>query len=257
MNYLSEPSLNSELILVNNAKLLKKDPSLFNDKYLEEIMNLREKYEKIEQENKDAKGLQKEKRDIRNRIRDLSVKTFVERDGNIFGEMIMNIMDRLLTRPNFVNYNYHNEMKSLATEHILKYTWRFDPYKQSEISGQYISAFTYITTITFNAFVATINKFNKEQNKIKDDFLETQKLFHNDPKRSSYGENYSLPKKEVVFNHIDTDLLSLIKQIPLDESDIQVYYPDDYLIKMQEYEKIKEYIDNKINISISPLSAKK
>jgi hypothetical protein len=256
LEYLSEPSLNSELILVNNAKLLKKDPSLYNDEYLNEIMELRKEYKKLNI--KDNSGLQKQKRDIRNRIRDLSVKTYLDRDTNLFGEMIILIMDKLLTRPNFVNYNYKNEMKSLATEHILKYTWRFDPYKKSKISGQYISAFTYITTIAFNAFVATINGFNKEQKKIKEDYLETQKLFHLDHKISSYGEDYSLPKKEVTFNHIPNTLFELIKQISLDETDIKIYYPDNYKISLDEYNKITEYSDkNKINLNITPLSGKK
>ena len=247
IDYLSEPSLNSELILVNNSKKLKKNPKLYNDKYLDEIMELRKKYEELDR----LQGLQKEKRKIRDKIRDLSVKTYIHRDGNLFGEMIMLIMDKLLTRPNFVNYNYKNEMKSLATEHILKYTWRFDPYRKSEITGQYISAFTYITTIAFNAFVATINKFNKEQEKAKEEFLETQKLFHLDHKVSTYGEDYSLPKKEVMFNHIDNTLFDLIQKIPLDEADILVKYPKDYFIDLEEFQKITDYSQkNNINLSI-------
>ena len=260
INYLSEPSLNSELILVNNAKKLKDDPELYNDEYLEEIMILRSVYEEMDME-PDGKGLQKEKRETRNRIRDLSAKTYIERDGNIFGEMIINIMDRLLTRPNFVNYNYKNEMKSLATEHILKYTWKFDPYQKSKISGQYVSAFTYITTIAFNAFVATINKFNKDQDKVKEDYLETQKMFHLDHKQSTYGEEHSTPKKEVIFNYLTEEpysLLSNIKKITLDEDDIQVYYPDMYHINMNEYHRITDYSKkHKINLSISPLSHRK
>jgi len=257
INYLSEPSLNSELILVNNAKKLRENPELYNDEYLDEIMQLRFMYEDLDQL-PDAKGLQKEKRLLRDNIRDLSSKTYIERDGNIFGEMIMNIMDRLLTRPNFVNYNYKNEMKSLATEHILKYTWKFDPYQQSKISGQYVSAFTYITTIAFNAFVATINKFNKDQDKVKEDYLETQKMFHFDHKQSTYGEDFSTPKKEVIFNNLKSEpysLLSNIKKITLDEKDIQVYYPDKYLIKIDEFNRITEYSDSQdINLSISPIS---
>jgi hypothetical protein len=170
--------------------------------------------------------------------------------------MILLIIDKLLTRPNFVNYNYKNEMKSLAIEHILKYTWKFDPYKKSEITGQYISAFTYITTITFNAFVATINKFNKEQDKIKEDYLETQKLFHRDPNRSTYGEEYLLPRKEVIFNHTD-NLFESIQQISLDETEIQIYYPDDYKISVEEYNNITQYSDiNNLSLCINPLSSK-
>ncbi len=248
MKFISEPSLNSELILINNAKKLEKDSSLFNDQYLEEIERMRKEYEILDQ----SQGYQLEKRKLRNKIRDYSIQTYVYRDKNLFGEMILLMLDKLLTRPNFVNYNYKNEMKSLAIEHILKYTWKFDPYRKSEISGQYISAFTYITTIAFNAFVATINKHNKEKEKIKQDFLETQKLLHREPNRSKIEEEYSLPKKEVIFNNINKDLFSLIKMIILDEKDILVKIPENYHISLEEYEKIKNYSNlNKINISIS------
>ena len=255
MNYLSEPSLNSELILVNNAKLLKKNKKLFCDKHLDRIMDLRDQYERLNQDN--SLGIQTQKRKIRDEIRELSAKTYVDRDTNLFGEMIIQVMDKLLTRPNFVNYNYKNEMKSLATEYILKYTWKFDPFKQSKINGQYVSAFTYITTIAFNAFVATINRVNKENRKIKEDFLETQKLFHNDPNHSTYGEEYSLPKKEVVLNHIDNSLFEVLQKIPLDEKDIQIFYPDEYKISLDEFEKITGYSkDNNLSLFINPLSTK-
>jgi hypothetical protein len=247
IDYLSEPSLNSELILVNNAKKLKDNPKLFNDTHLDEIMKLRDEYEKLNL----LPGLQKKKRKIRNKIRDLSSKTYVYRDTDIFGEMILNMMDNILKRPNFSNYSFKNEMKSLATEHILKYTWKFDSYRQSEISGQYASAFTYLSTIIFNAFIATINKHNKENEKAKQDFLETQKLFHLDPKRSTYGEDYSTPKKEVHIRNINEDLFTEIQKIPLDEKDILIKYPKDYLITLEEYEKITKYSEeNNINLVI-------
>jgi len=247
MKFISEPSLNSELILINNAKKLAENKDLFNDQYLEEIERMRKEYELLDQES----GYQLEKRELRNKIRDYSVQTYVYRDKNLFGEMILLMLDKLLTRPNFVNYNYKNEMKSLAVEHILKYTWKFDPYRKSEINGQYISAFTYITTIAFNAFVATINKFNKEKEKIKQDFLETQKLLYREPNTSKIEEEYSIPKKEVIFNHIDKDLFSLLNMIVLDEKDILVKIPENYKISLEEYEKIKKYSEiNKINLSI-------
>jgi len=251
ITYLSEPSLNSELILVNNAKKLKRNPELFNDEYIDEIMSLRFIYEDLDSQ-EDSKGLQKEKREIRNKIRDLSSKTYIERDGNLFSEMIIQLMDKLLTRPNFVNYNYKNEMKSLATEYILKYTWKFDPYKKSKISGQYVSAFTYITTIAFNAFVATINKFNKEQGKIKEEYLETQKLFHLDAHQSTIEDDYSTPQKTVYFKNINGTLFDMIQLIKLDEKDIQIMYNPDYKISMEEYNKITKYSkENNINLSVT------
>ena len=247
-SYIIEPEINSELILRNNSKKLDKDETLLNEEHILEIENLREQYILLDQD--DSRGLQKKKRDIRNRIRDLSTKTFIHRDPNIFGSMITEMMDKILTRPNFSGYSYKDEMKSLATEHILKYSWKFDSYRQSEISGQFISAFTYISTIIFNAFVATINKQNKELQKAKEDFTETQKLLHKEVHTSTYGEDYTVPKKEVVFQNIEGTLFDLIKQITLDEDDILVKYCYNYLITIEEYNKITDYTKDK-NICLS------
>jgi len=249
-NYMSEPTLNSELILRNNRLKLEANPDLFNTDSLDELIELRKKYEKLDQD--DSSGLQKIKRDIRNRIRDISTTTYVYRDDNIFGGMIMQLINNIATRPNFSGYSYLNDMKSLATEHILKYTWKFDSYRQSKISGQYISAFTYISTIVFNAFVATIKKQNKEAEKIKKDFLETQKLFHREPNSSTYGEDHSEIEKTVVITNIKKKLFNEIEKIPLDCKDILVKVPNDYNIDMREYIMITQYsTKHEINLSIS------
>lgn len=249
-HYMSEPTLNSELILRNNRLKLDKDKKLFNDEHLEELLELRAEYERLDQD--DSSGLQKIKRDIRNKIRDLSSLTYIKRDDNIFGSMAIQVMNNIATRPNFSGYSYLNEMKSLATEHILKYTWKFDSYRQSKISGQYISAFTYISTIIFNAFVATINKQNKEAEKIKQDFLENQRLFHRDPNQSTYGEDHSSVQKTVTIINIKKKLFNEIEKIALDCDDIMVMIPEDYVIEMKEYIMITQYSEkNKVNMSIS------
>ena len=247
--YLSEPSLNSELILINNSKKLKQDKTLYNDKYLKEIEELRNEYEFLDTQN--TQGLQKKKRDIRNRIRDLSSITYVNRDNRIFGDMIIKIIDNILTRQNFSGYSYKDEMKSLAIEHILKYTWKFNSYRKSKISGQYISAFTYISTIIFNAFVATINKQNFELQKAKEDFLETQKLFHRDPNKSTIESEHSEIGKVVNISSIDTSIYDFINnKMVLDETDILIKYPKKYKISIEEYKKITEFSKNN-NICLS------
>jgi len=300
--YLSEPSLNSELLLFNNNKLLvgalkknvnplslnivsgkyvnrkvkntqsKKNKGeeyvfeienfekahnkvvfltevpKYNDKYLDEIMELRKQYEELDVDT--SQGLQKIKRDIRNRIRDLSSITYVYRDRNVFGNMIMILMNKIITRQNFSGYSYKDEMKSLATEHILKYTWRFNSYKQSKISNQYISSFTYISTIIFNAFIATINKQNDEHKKAKQDFLETQVAKYKDIHVSTYGENASSPEKEVSITVINDTLFNEIQKIKIDCKDILVKYPPEYQIDMAEYKKITDFSSSN-NISLS------
>ena len=221
---------------------------MLHEEHIEEIEQLRKEFVKLDQD--DSKGLQKQKRDIRNRIRDLSTVTFTDRDQDIFGGLITEMMDKMLTRPNFSGYTYKNEMKSLATEYIIKYTTKFDSYRTSKITGQYASAFTYISTIIFNAYVATIIKHNKELKKAKEDFQETQKLIHRDPNHSTYGEDFSTPDKEVVFHHIDTTLFDNIKMITMDEDDILVKYPPKYKITIDEYNEITEYTKEK-NVCLS------
>jgi hypothetical protein len=246
INYLPEMVLSSELTLFNHSKLLQTQPELFNDAYLKELEELRKEYIILDQK----QGLQKEKKILRDKIRDLSSKTYVQRDPNIFGEMIMLIIDNIIKTPRFNGYTFVNEMKSLATEHILKYTWKFDPYRQSKISGQYVSAFAYISTIVFNACVATINSQKKEQEKIKEDFRETQKMFHNDPKKSTIIPDHSEVGLEVVLNNIPGTLLTEIKKIPIVTDDIMVKYNPDYKISIDEYNLINEYT-SKNNITMS------
>jgi len=234
---------------LHNKMVFLTAPPKYNDKHIPEIMELRDRYEELDAD--DSAGLQKIKRDIRNRIRDLSTLTYIHRDKNVFGGMVMVVMNKIITRPNFSGYSYKPEMKSLATEHIFKYTWRFDSYRQSKISGQFISSFTYISTIIFNAFIATINKQNDEIKKIKSDFLETQKMKHREPNRSTYGLAASEIDKSVNIINIPGTLFEEIKKIKIDVGDILIKYPDDYKISMDEYNDITEYTKNgKFNINL-------
>ena len=246
--YLAEPVLNSELILINNAKLLKKDPKLLCEIHIPRIEKLRKEFITLEEQSEDGEiGLQKQKRKIRDEIRDLSFITYTPRDTTLFGEMITLIVKRIASRPQFSNYTFVEDMMSLAIEHILLYTYKFNPYRQSEISGQYASAFAYISTIAFNAFVATINKFNKNQAKAKEDFLERQKLIHRDPNVSTYGEDYENAKRTVKLpTLIQGHLLEMIKSITISEA-TEFWIPQVYKITEKELDFILKY---EYNVSI-------
>lgn len=234
--------------MINNAKLLKKDASLLNESHLEEIELLRYEFINLEKLTDDgATGLQKQKRIIRDRIRDLSVATYTDRNTDIFGNMITLIVNKIASRPQFSNYTFIDEMKSLAVEHILKYTWRFDPYRQSLISGQYASAFAYISTIAFNAFIATINSFNKEQSKAKEQFLEKQKLIHREPNTSTYGPDHSVVERTIKLPVLDKDgLWELLKHTTIKE-ETEILIPKDYKITEREMNFVHKY---EYNISI-------
>ena len=254
--YIYEPVLNSELILINNSKLLKQDPSLLNEQHLQDIEKLRKDFIKLEIQTEQGEiGLQKEKREVRDQIRSLSSKTYTNINTNTFGEMIILIINRIASRPQFSNYTFIDEMKSLATEHILLYTYKFDPFRQSKISGQYASAFAYISTIVFHAFVATINKYHKEQEKAKSDFLETQKLIHREPNKSTWLPDYEVIKRRInlpSLMSIENELLKIMKTTTINES-TEFFIPTDYKISKKEQDFVQKY---EYNISIRRIDPK-
>ena len=245
--YLLEPVLSSELILVRNSKKLKEDPSLLHESNLAKIEELREEFYQLDLLSVSGqKGLQKQKRQVRDEITDLSSETFTPRDNNLFGLMISNMADKILSRPQFSNYTYKDEMKSLALQHILSYCWNFDPYRVSKITNQPISAFAYISTIIFNACIATINKQKKEQTKSKESFLEHQKLIHRDSNKSTIGADfedakikYDLPNLSLTEN----SLLAEIKSHTITEA-TEFWIPEEYKISDKELDFILKYVHN-------------
>lgn len=246
--YLLEPILNSELVLINNSKLLKDDSNLLHESYLPRIDELRKEFINLEERSEQGEiGLQKKKRVVRDELRTLSSKTYTNRDRELFGKMITTMAQKIVTRPQFSSYTMKDEMQSLAIQHILSYSWGFKPFSTSDITGQYVSAFAYISTIIFNACIATINKFNKEQLKAKEDFLETQKLIHKESNSSTYGEDFTTPQRTIRLVELqEGELLTQIKSITINE-ETQFIIPKDYKITAKEYDFILKY---EYNISI-------
>ena len=238
-NYVLEPLLSSELILVNNSKRLKENPELFNDN-TEEIQRLREEFTHLS----DLGGHQKEKRRIRDELTDAAVATYVPNDGNEFGEMIIRMTEGVVSRPQFSGYSFKDEMKSLAIQHILLYTNKFDPYRTSNITGARVNAFAYISQIIFNACIATINNFNRDQKKAKDNFLETQKLIHRDPNASTIGAEFENANRRVHLPNLkEGELLKLFHKDTITEA-TEYWVPTDYKISDKELAFCLEYVHN-------------
>ena len=248
--YLLEPILLSELVLINNAKKLKLDISLLNEANLIKIQELRDEYVALEKRSEQGEqGIQKLKKHVRDSLRDLSFVTYTDRDRNLFGQMITTMTQKIVTRPQFSNYTYKDEMQSLAIQYILLYTDKFDPYRQSKITNQYASAFAYISTIIFNACVATINKFNKEQKKAKEEFLETQKLIHSDPNQSTIGPEFEDAHRRIQLPNLtneENELLDIMKSTTINEA-TEFWIPSYYRITEKEQDFVLKY---EYNISI-------
>ena len=240
--YLYESILMSELILFNNLNKLKENENLFNDSYIKELEDLRDYAVQLERSKE--KGLQKKKKEVRNKIRDLSSKTYVYRDTDLFGKMINTMADRILTRPQFSNYTFKEDMKGLGIEYVLKYCWNFDAYKTSTISKQSVSAFAYISTIIFNGIIQVINSFNKDQEKMKAQIQERQKLIHKDPNVSTYQPEYeNVVYKEIYVNFDDLlhkPLIKIMKKYTIN-SPTRFHIPKEYIITEDDYHYIEKY----------------
>jgi hypothetical protein len=71
------------------------------------------------------------------------------------GECFMKIAEHLSRKPNFINYQYRDEMMSDGIENCLLYAYNFDPEKSS-------NPFSYFTQITYYAFLRRIQKEKKQ-----------------------------------------------------------------------------------------------
>lgn len=74
---------------------------------------------------------------------------------NYVGECLLNIANRLSTRPNFVNYPFREEMVSDGIENCLQYFDNFNPEKTS-------NPFSYFTQIIYYAFLRRIHKEKRQ-----------------------------------------------------------------------------------------------
>jgi len=227
-HYLYEPILMSEIILFNNAKKLKKDESLYNDQYLEELERYRDfavelerkklkdldkkidKYQ-IQIDLNEHRNLQEIKRFIKKRIKELSQKTYVYRDENIFGTMISLMADKILTKPQFSNYTFKDEMKGLGIEYVLRYIYRFDPDKTSDRTNSPVSAFAFISTILFSGILQTINKFKKDQEKLKKEIEERRSFQKKTDEEINKSRVYEKDYEDIEFKEIKIEIKDLYK----------------------------------------------
>lgn len=81
---------------------------------------------------------------------------------NKFGEMILLLLNNIVTKSNFAGYSWRDEFFGDATEKILKYIHNFDATKTSKITGQPVKAFAYLTQIITMSFLYIINKHKSE-----------------------------------------------------------------------------------------------
>ena len=81
------------------------------------------------------------------------------------GRAFMQIAENLAKKPNFMNYQFKEDMISDGVENCLMYASNFDPDKSN-------NPFSYFTQIIYYAFLRRIQK-EKKQNYIKYKYLES------------------------------------------------------------------------------------
>lgn len=84
------------------------------------------------------------------------------------GECILEIANRLSTKPNFMNYTYKEEMIMDGVENCILYMHNFKPEK-------YKNPFAYFTQIIYYAFLRRIDK-EKKQTDIKNKMIKSMSI---------------------------------------------------------------------------------
>ena len=121
---------------MKKTKAKEKPHYVDNKKFLEAMVEYREKCLKAEENNKT-------KPDVTNYI----------------GECFLKIANHLSYRPNFINYTFRDDMISDGIENCLQYMSNFNPDKSN-------NPFAYFTQIIYYAFIRRIQK-EKKQMQIK------------------------------------------------------------------------------------------
>lgn len=172
-----------------------------------------------------------------------------------FGQMIMLIINKILTRPNFSGYSWKDDFTSNAVEKILSYCINnFNPDGISRRSGQKFKAFAYITEITMRACWEVINNKNEEQ-RIVNEYLVPLDSFNSLINKvvteskikdvETHEKFFELTYDDVLKDQLSntyTSLYDLVKKHK--DSKLKIVYPTEYFLDMEEYNKI-----NSLNVS--------
>ncbi len=94
--------------------------------------------------------------DYKNRVAEAKKNNFDKPQiPDYVGLCILQIANRLSTKPNFINYSYREEMISDGIENCISYFDNFDPAKSD-------NPFAYFTQIIYFAFLRRIQKEKKQ-----------------------------------------------------------------------------------------------
>lgn len=184
--------------------------------------------------------------ELKTKIIEMSKITRIDKTSHeIFGSIILLMIHKILTKPNFSGYSWRDDFFSTACYRVFKYLHNFDYNKKSERTGVEVSAFSYITQIITMSILEVINRNNKHSkeleeysNKLSRDFgLEVQSIKTSDIEIEN----------QVVDCIIDYSFDKLSDAIQLEikknnGKELKIYYPKEYKITYDEYAIISEIL---------------
>lgn len=193
-DYTNEVELKSLLIREKNKKM---GVGNISDKLNDEIDNLIIEYSKTK--SKKLKSI----------IIDKSSNVQINSKAHErFGNIILLIIKKILTKPNFSGYSWRDDFYSDSCCRIFNYLHNFEHDKKSQITGQDVSAFSYISQIIHNSIVAIIkmkHKIAEECDKLCEDNNRYYGLDTESKNKSRYVENENREKITITIDSLNYD----------------------------------------------------
>lgn len=196
--------------------------------------------------------------DLKNYIISESEKVKIsEKSHEYFGSIVILMIKKILTKPNFSGYSWQDEFYSDACYRVFKYLHNFNHTLKSKATGQDVSAFAYISQIIHNSIVAIIN----EKNKNKEALEELSKLHNMEFGITNDNSNKSTfldtLDSSSVTHEIHENIVNEIKEYlknDIQAKNIEFVYPKKLLLSYDDYAEIqkiiKEFRKEDKNISI-------
>lgn len=239
--YLNELKLKSYLIRIKNLK-----NHIQSKQHNNRINQLIDTYIKLI--NVNTTQTQKKtrlKNKLKNRIIKLSEITSIDdKTYNEFAKSILVMIKKILIKPQFSGYSYKDDFYSDSTYKILKYINNFDHTLVSDITGQPVNAFSYISQIIHNSIIYIINEHKKYNSVIRDEY-DKQKTILNLSKRQYFNDEYKYEEEKAIINKYISDQIKLkdeiqsIKERELECNRFEIHYIlDEKLYNLIKTDKI-------------------
>lgn len=181
--------------------------------------------------------------DLKNEIISLSEKVQISEESHSkFGELILLMIKKILTKPNFSGYSYADDFCSDSCYRVLKYIHNFDHTLKSKINGQYVSCFSYITQIIHNSIIAIINEKNKNEKNIEEYIKmhnESYGIIETPNRESTYINNNEVEINKKITDFSIEKIEKILSEIPSEVKIVNIEYPKKCIISYDDYAKLK------------------